>query len=104
MTVPVFEEQIRQGLLQEKFRKLVTDGISIGPGDLQQEFRYKNEKVKLDYALIKPEDLEAKISPDEAEIKAAYEKNEGKYHGAGKACRSIRARRCQSAPAEHSSL
>jgi peptidyl-prolyl cis-trans isomerase D len=79
LTVPVFEELIRQGLLEEKFRKLVTDGISVGPAELQDEFRYKNEKVKLDYALIKPEDLEAKISPDEAEIHAAYEKNKSKY-------------------------
>jgi len=79
MTVPVFEELIRQGLLEEKFRKLVTDGISVGPAELQDEFRYKNEKVKLDYTLIKPEDLEGKISPDEAEIRAAYEKNKSKY-------------------------
>ncbi len=79
MTVPVFEEQIRQGLLLEKFRKLVTDGISVGPGDLQDEFRYRNEKVKLDYVLIKPEDLAAKITPDQAEIKTAYEKNKSKY-------------------------
>ena len=79
MSVPVFEEQIRQGLLLEKFRKLVTDGISVGPGELQDEFKYRNEKVKLDYALIKPEDLAAKINPSEAEIKAAYEKNKGKY-------------------------
>ena len=79
MTVPVFEELVRQGLLEEKFRKLVTDGISVGPAELQDEFRYKNEKVKLDYALIKPEELEAKISPDEAEIRAAYEKNKSKY-------------------------
>lgn len=79
LTVPVFEELIRQGLLEEKFRKLVTDGISVGPAELQDEFRYKNEKVKLDYALIKPEDLEAKILPDEAEIRAAYEKNKSKY-------------------------
>ena len=79
MTVQVFEELVRQGLLEEKFRKLVTDGISVGPAELQDEFRYKNEKVKLDYALIKPEDLEAKISPDEAEIRAAYEKNKSKY-------------------------
>ncbi len=75
LTVPVFEELIRQGLLQDKFRKLVTDGVSVGPSELQDEFKYKNEKVKLDYAFIKPEDLEAKITPDEAEIKAAYEKN-----------------------------
>src|SRR5216684_553684 len=79
MSVPVFEELIRQGLLQDKFRRLVTDGISAGPQELQDEFRYRNEKVKLDYALVKPEDLEAKIAPDEAEIKAAYEKNKSKY-------------------------
>jgi peptidyl-prolyl cis-trans isomerase D len=79
LTVPVFEELIRQGLLEEKFKKLVTDGISVGPDELQDEFRYKNEKIKLDYALIKPEELESKITPDEAEIRAAYEKNKSKY-------------------------
>ncbi|OLC93118.1 MAG: hypothetical protein AUH86_17380 [Acidobacteria bacterium 13_1_40CM_4_58_4] len=79
LTVPVFEELIRQSLLEEKFRKLVTDGISVGPAELQDEFRFKNEKVKLDYAVIKPEELEAKITPSDAEIKAAYEKNKSKY-------------------------
>lgn len=79
LTVPAFEDLVRQGLLEEKFRKLVTDGISVGPAELQEGFRYKNEKVKLDYALIKPDELEAKITPSEAEIKAAYEKNKSKY-------------------------
>src|SRR5215471_16880536 len=79
LPVATFEELIRQSLLEEKFRKLVTDGISIGPAELQDGFRYKNEKVKLDYALIKPEDLEAKITPTDAEIKAEYEKNKSKY-------------------------
>ncbi len=79
LTVANFEELIRQVLLEEKFRKLVTDGISVGPGELQEGYRYKNEKVKLDYALIKPEDLEAKITPSDAEIKAQYEKNKAKY-------------------------
>jgi peptidyl-prolyl cis-trans isomerase D len=79
MPVATFEELIRQGLLQEKFRKLVTDGISAGPAELQDEFRYRNEKVKLDYVLIKADQLEAKINPDEAEIKAAYDKDKSKY-------------------------
>jgi peptidyl-prolyl cis-trans isomerase D len=79
LPVPAFEELIRQGLLEEKFRKLVTDGISVGPAELQDGYRYKNEKVKLDYALVKPEDLEAKITPSDAEIKAEYEKNKSKY-------------------------
>src|SRR5258708_17008933 len=79
LPVAEFEELIRQALLEEKFRKLVTDGISVGPAELQDEFRNKNEKVKLDYALIKPEELEAKITPDEAEIKTSFEKNKSKY-------------------------
>jgi peptidyl-prolyl cis-trans isomerase D len=79
LTVPVFEELIRQGLLEEKFRKRVTDGISVGPAELQQEFRYKNEKIKVDYALIKPEDLAAKLNPSDVEVKAEYEKNKAKY-------------------------
>ena len=79
LTVPAFEELIRQGLLQDKFRKLVTDGVSVGPSELQDEFKYRNQKVKLDYAFIKPEDLESKITPDDAEIKAAYEKNKSRF-------------------------
>jgi len=79
LPVAEFEELIRQSLLEEKFRKLVTDGISVGPAELQDEFRNKNEKVKLDYAVIKPEELEAKIMPDESEIKASFEKNKSKY-------------------------
>ncbi|HXJ43510.1 MAG TPA: SurA N-terminal domain-containing protein, partial [Bryobacteraceae bacterium] len=61
MSVSQFEDTVRQGLLQEKFQKLVTDGISAGPAELQEEFKYRNEKVKLDYAFIKPEDLQAKM-------------------------------------------
>jgi peptidyl-prolyl cis-trans isomerase D len=79
MPVSQFEETVRQGLLQEKFQKLVTDGISAGPAELQEEFRYRNEKVKLDYAFIKPEDLQAKITLDDAAIKAGFEKNKARY-------------------------
>jgi peptidyl-prolyl cis-trans isomerase D len=79
MTVATFEDLIKQGLLEEKFRRLVTDGISAGPAELLEQYRYQNEKVKLDYALIKPEDLETKITVDDAEIKAAYEKRKSQY-------------------------
>jgi peptidyl-prolyl cis-trans isomerase D len=79
LSVPMFEELIRQGLLEEKFRKRVTDGISVGPAELQDEFRFKNEKIKVEYAVIKPEDLAAKLNPSEAEIKSEYEKNKARF-------------------------
>jgi peptidyl-prolyl cis-trans isomerase D len=79
LTVPVFEDLVKQGLVEEKFRKLITDGISASPAEIQEEFKNQNEKVKLDYVLIKPEDLEAKITPTESDIKAYYEQNKAKF-------------------------
>ena len=79
MPVPAFEELVRSGLVEEKFRRLLTDGVSVSPAEIQEEFRYQNEKIKLDYALAKPEDLAAKITPDENEIKAYFEQNKSKF-------------------------
>jgi peptidyl-prolyl cis-trans isomerase D len=79
MTVPVFEELVRSGLVEEKFRRLITDGVSVSPAEIEQEFRYQSEKVKLDYALAKPDELAAKINPDDAAIKSYFEQNKAKF-------------------------
>jgi peptidyl-prolyl cis-trans isomerase D len=79
MSVPAFEDLVRSSLVEEKFRKLITDGISVGLPEIQDEFRYENEKVKLDYVLIKPDDLLGKVNADDAEIKAYYEKNKANF-------------------------
>ena len=79
MSVPVFEDLVRSGLVEEKFRKLITDGISVGLPEIQDEFHYQNDKVKLDYVLIKPDDLLGKVNADDAEIKAYYDKNKSNF-------------------------
>lgn len=79
MSVSEFEEQVRRALLEEKFRRLITDGITVTPEEIQQEFKRRNEKVKLEYVLIKPADMEAKASISDAEIAAAFERNKSRY-------------------------
>jgi peptidyl-prolyl cis-trans isomerase D len=79
LTVPAFEDLIKSSLVEEKFRKLITDGISVSPTEVQEEFRTQNEKIKLDYVLIKPEDLAAKYMPDDAQIKTYFDQNKSKY-------------------------
>jgi peptidyl-prolyl cis-trans isomerase D len=79
MTVPAFEELMRSSLIEEKFHKLLTDGISVSPTEIQEEFRFENEKVKLDYAAARPEDLAASIKLDESEIQSYYDQNKAKY-------------------------
>jgi peptidyl-prolyl cis-trans isomerase D len=79
LTVPVFEELVRSGLIEEKFRKLLTDGVNVSPAEIEQEFRFENEKIKFDYVLAKPDELAATITPEDAEIKSNFEANKAKY-------------------------
>lgn len=79
MTVPAFEDLIRSSLIEEKFHKLLTDGISVGLPEIQEEFRFENEKIKLDYAAANPEELADKINSDDSEVKSYYEQNKSKF-------------------------
>jgi peptidyl-prolyl cis-trans isomerase D len=79
MPVEQFESYLRQEMLADKFRQLVTDGITVTPEEIQQEFRRRNEKVKIEYSLIKPSELAPSIHPTEAELAAYFGKNSAKY-------------------------
>jgi peptidyl-prolyl cis-trans isomerase D len=79
MTVPQFETEVKNELLQEKFQQLVTDGVTASDDDVREEFRTQNEKIKLDYVVIKPEDLQSKIEVTDADLAAQFEKNKAQY-------------------------
>ncbi len=79
MSVPQFESSLRDSMLEEKFRDLVTDGITVSPVEVQQEFQWRNDRVTLKYALIKPSDLAAKIQPTDADLQAWFSRNQARY-------------------------
>lgn len=80
MGVAEFEDLVGQGLLEEKFRELVTDGMTVSPAEVEQEFRRRNEKVKISYVVIKPDDLQSKIEASDADLSAYFEKNKARYN------------------------
>ena len=79
MSVPEFETFLRDDMLMEKFRRLVTASVSVSPSEIQNEFRRRNEKVQIEYALIKPAELASSIHPTDADLSAYYSKNAGRY-------------------------
>jgi peptidyl-prolyl cis-trans isomerase D len=79
MQVPQFEEYLRDQMLQEKFHQLVTDAITVTPEELQREFLRRNEKVQIEYALVKPSDLASTIQPTDADLTAFYTKHAAQY-------------------------
>jgi peptidyl-prolyl cis-trans isomerase D len=79
MSVDQFEDWVRTSLVEEKFQHLVTDGITVEPSEIQAEFRRRNEKIKLDYVLLKPADLAAGINPTDEELAAFFKKTAARY-------------------------
>jgi peptidyl-prolyl cis-trans isomerase D len=79
MSVPQFEDYVRTAVLVDKFKDLVTDGISVTPQEIESNYRYTNEKIQLEYAAIKPADLQSSITPTDAELSAYFARNESKY-------------------------
>jgi peptidyl-prolyl cis-trans isomerase D len=79
MSVPEFETLLQNEMLTEKFRGLVTDGVTVSAPEVEQEFRWRNEKVKIEYALVKPADIAPSIRPSDAELSAWFAKNSSRY-------------------------
>jgi peptidyl-prolyl cis-trans isomerase D len=79
MSVPEFETEVKNALLQQKFQQLVTDGIRATDDEVREEFRRENEKIKLDFVLIKPDDLQSKVEVSDADLAAYFDKNKVKY-------------------------
>jgi peptidyl-prolyl cis-trans isomerase D len=80
LTVPQFEEQVRDQLLSSKLRQLVSGGASVSDSEIQKEFEKKNTKVKFDYAVLQKDAVANDIHPAEAELKAYYDRNKATYN------------------------
>ncbi len=79
MSIPQFEETVRESMIAERFQHLVTDGITVSPAEIQEEFRRRNEKVTIQYALIQPAQIAATIQPTDAQLQAYFAKHAYKY-------------------------
>jgi len=78
-TVPEFESRLKNELLIGKLQSMVTAAADVPADEIQREFVKKNTKVKLEYAVIKPDQVSSEVKPTEAEIKAYYDQHKAQY-------------------------
>ena len=90
LTVPQFEESVKDQILFDKLRNLVAGSVLVTDAEVQREFEKRNVKVKFDYAVIRKDDLLKEIHPNEAELKAFYERNKATYNNSIPEKRKIR--------------
>ncbi len=74
-----YENAIRNELTAAKILSFVTAGVSVSDKEVESEYRKRNEKAVLNYFVIDPQKLEAKVTLSEQDEKDYYEKNKAKY-------------------------
>lgn len=79
MSVPQFEEAQRGGLLIDKLRRVITDGITLSDADLEQEYRRTKDKIKVDYVFLKPADYVSQVLVTESDLKVFFQKTRSNY-------------------------
>jgi len=80
LSVPVFEQIVKNDILLDKLRNLVTGSTIVTDAEVRQEFEKQGTKIKFDYAVLRKDDLLKQIQPNEAELKAFYQRNQAVYN------------------------
>ena len=79
ITPDEFEEGLREILLMDRLQTLLTDWITISAAELEEEYRHRNEKVRLGVVTLWADDYRDGVEASEEDIAALYAQNVGDY-------------------------
>jgi peptidyl-prolyl cis-trans isomerase D len=79
MSTADFERSLRRALLIEKLRNALTGWMTVSDTEVADEYRKRNEKVKLDVVPITADAFKSQVTVTDADITAAFEKNKERY-------------------------
>jgi peptidyl-prolyl cis-trans isomerase D len=79
MTPQEFEDNLRNALMVQKLRDAVAGWMSVTDAEVAEEFRRRNEKVKLDVVPLTPDAFRSLVSVNDADLAAYFEKQKETY-------------------------
>jgi len=79
LTVPMFEESVKDDILIGKLRNLVADSALVTDTEVRAKFEKDNTKIKFDYAVLHKDDILKTIHPTDSELKAYYDQHKTSY-------------------------
>jgi peptidyl-prolyl cis-trans isomerase D len=95
-----FEREVRQDILQRRFRDLVIDGVQVAPAEIEAEYRNQNDQVSLHYVRITADEAGKDLGFSDEELTAYLTKHERDYAGPP----TTRARYVAFKPADYAEL
>lgn len=79
MNTTQFEAQMRESLLQEKMRAVMTNGVRVAPGEVRDEYGKRNTRARIEYVLFDPAQYLAAVPVTPAGLEEFFKKDPSKY-------------------------
>jgi peptidyl-prolyl cis-trans isomerase D len=79
LTKSQFEEQFRRGIMTERLRSALTDWMTISNKELEDEYRKRNEKVKLQVVAFTADRFRDKVTLSDADVSAYFDAHKAEY-------------------------
>ncbi len=89
ITTERFETEVRQEIVQNRLRDLVTAGVTVSPQEVRDSYRTQATKIKFQYAVLSADDLRKTINPTDTELEAFFKQNAARYRNADPESRSL---------------
>jgi peptidyl-prolyl cis-trans isomerase D len=79
LSIEDFESSVANEIMKDKLRSFVSASVNVSDKDVEEEYKRRNEKAKLDYFVIDAAKLEDKVTVSDQDQKDYFEKNKTKY-------------------------
>jgi len=79
MSIPQFEDDLRRQVMLTKLRDIALEGTIVTPLEIENAYKEKNEKIKIQYVKISSDKYKAEAQPTEAEIENYFKVNAAQY-------------------------
>jgi peptidyl-prolyl cis-trans isomerase D len=79
ISIAEFESDLRRQILITRLREVAIEGTIVSPLEIEQAFRKKNEKIKIEYVKLSGDKYRADVQPTAAEMLAFYNANNARY-------------------------
>lgn len=79
MTIPQFEDDVARQLLVGKMRDVALAGTVVTPQEIEQEYRRRNDKVKIEYVKITGDKFKGEVQTTPEELRKYYDDHKPMY-------------------------
>ena len=79
LTIPEFESDMSRQVLVSRLRQVVAQGTIVSPVEVEQEYRRRNEKARIEYVMLSPAKYQSEVQVSPADIQAYYDKTKSTF-------------------------